>query len=105
MTSTPAAITVRRTSPADSQDRELYVSIDGGPNTILKYGDSVTIPVDPGPHDLRVHNTWKRQRAAFDVAPGEHVSFRAANVASKNFGVLATFLGFAPMHTLLEREQ
>lgn len=98
------AITVRRTASVDSQDRELYVSVDGGPNSILRYGDSVTIPVDPGPHHLRVHNTWSRKRAEFDVAPGQEVRFSAANIPSRNFGVLATFLGFAPMHTLLERE-
>ena len=99
-----AAITVHRTSPADMQERELYVSVDGAPNVILSYGDAVTIPVLPGHHRLRVHNTISRRRAEFDVAPGEHVRFSAANVRGKNFGILATFLGIGPMHTVLERE-
>ena len=99
-----SAITVNRTSPADMQERELYVSVDGSPNVILSYGDEVTIPLAPGHHRLRVHNTISRRRAEFDVAPGEHVRFRAANVRGKNFGILATFLGIGPMHTVLERE-
>jgi len=99
-----SAITVHRTSPADMQERELYVSVDGAPNVILSFGDQVTIPLTPGHHTLRVHNTMSRRRAEFDVAAGEHVRFSAANVRGKNFGILATFLGIGPMHTVLERE-
>jgi hypothetical protein len=99
-----SALTVHRTSPADMQERELYVSVDGSPNVILSYGDTVTIPLTPGHHRLRVHNTMSRRRAEFDVGPGEHVRFSAANVRGKNFGILATFLGIGPMHTVLERE-
>jgi hypothetical protein len=99
-----SALTVHRTSPADMQERELYVSVDGSPNVILSYGDTVTIPLTPGHHRLRVHNTMSRRRAEFDVGPGEHVRFSAANVRGKNFGILATFLGIGPVHTVLERE-
>jgi hypothetical protein len=99
-----AALTIHRTSPFDMQERELYVSVDGAPNVILSYGDQVTIPLTPGHHRLRVHNTISRRRVEFDVAPGEHVRFSAANVWGKNFGILATFLGIGPMHTVLERE-
>jgi hypothetical protein len=97
-------MTIHRTSAEDMQERELYVSIDGGPNTILSYGDSVTFPLAAGHHRLRVHNTISRRRAEFDVAPGDEVRFRTANVRGKNFGILATFLGIGPMHTVLERE-
>lgn len=86
------------------QERELYVSVDGGPNSILTYGDSVTIPLTPGHHHLRVHNTISRRRAEFDVAPGDQVRFSAANVRGKGFALLAVFFGIAPMHTVLERE-
>ena len=99
-----ASITVHRTSPADMQERELYVSVDGAPNVILTYGDSVTIRVPPGHHRLRVHNTISRRRVELDVAAGEHVRFSAANVRGQNFGILATFLGIGPMYTVLERE-
>jgi len=99
-----ASITVHRTSAEDMQERELYVSVDGAPNRILSFGDSVTVPLEAGRHTLRVHNTISRRRAEFDVAAGEQVRFSAANVRGKNFGILATFLGIGPMHTVLERE-
>ena len=99
-----AQLTVQRTSPDDMQERELYVSVDGGPNAILRYGDSVTLPVSPGRHRLRVHNTISRRVAEFDAAPGQHVRFRSANVRGKGFALMAMFFGIAPMHTMLERE-
>jgi len=99
-----ASITVHRTSAEDMQERELYVSVDGAPNRILSFGDSVTVPLEAGRHTLRVHNTISRRRAEFDVAAGEQVRFSAANVRGKNFGILATFLGIGPMHTVRERE-
>jgi hypothetical protein len=99
-----SSITVHRTASIDMQERELYVSVDGGPNSILRFGDSVTLAVEPGPHHLRVHNTWSRRRAQFDVAPGEHVRFSAANVRGKGFEILAIFFGIGPMYTVLERE-
>jgi hypothetical protein len=101
---TDASITVHRTALIDMQERELYVSVDGGPNSILRYGDSVTIPVEPGHHRLRVHNTLSRRRVEFDVAAGEQVRFSAANVRGKGFEIMAVFFGIAPMHTVLERE-
>ena len=99
-----ATLTVHRTSPADMQERELYVSLDGGTNAILRFGDSVTMSLKPGHHRLRVHNTLSRRHAEFDVAPGDRVRFSAANVKGKGFEMLAVFFGIAPMHTVLERE-
>lgn len=100
-----ATLTVERTSPADMQERELYASVDGGPNSILRYGDSVTLPLTPGHHRLRVHNTLSRRYAEFDVAPGDRIRFSAANVRGKGFEILAMFFGIAPMHTVLERQE
>jgi hypothetical protein len=104
MADASAQLTVHRTSPEDMQERELYVSVDGGPNAILRFGDSVTIPIAQGTHQLRVHNTLSRRRAEFEAAPGEHVRFSAANVKGKGFEIMAVFFGIAPMHTVLERE-
>ena len=99
------SVTVVRMSPEDMQERELYVSVDGHRRGILRYGDSLTVPVSPGHHQLRVHNTISRRYAEFDVADGERICFRAANVRGKGFAMLAMFFGIAPMHTVLEREE
>ena len=104
MSHPPAQLTVSRTSPEDMQERELYVSIDGGPNAILRYGDSVTVPIAEGRHRLRVHNTISRRIAEFDAAPGQQIRFRSANVRGKGFAMMAMFFGIAPMHTVLERD-
>jgi hypothetical protein len=97
-------VTVRRSADNDIGERELYVSVDGAPNRILRFGDSVTIPVVPGHHRLRVHNTWSRQVAEFDVGSGEDVRFSAANVPGKGYHMMGMFFGFALMHTQLTRE-
>ena len=94
---------MERKSPADMQERELYVSVDGGPNAILRYGDTVTLPLTPGHHRLRVHNTISRRHAEFDVVSGDRIRFSAANVRGKGFEILAMFFGIAPMYTVLER--
>ena len=96
-------LTVDRNSPDDMQERELYVSVDGGPNAILRYPDSVTVPVSPGHHRLRVHNTISRKHAEFDAVAGDRIRFRAANVRGKHFAMLAMFFGIGPMYTVLER--
>ena len=98
-----ATLTVHRTSPDDMQERELYVSVDRGKNSILRYGDSVTVTIAPGHHTIRVHNTLSRRHAEFDAAPGEQIVFQSANVRGKGFAMLAIFFGIAPMHTSLER--
>lgn len=99
-----AWLTIRRTSPEDIQERELYASLDGKRLAILRYGDELTMPIPPGPHELRVHNTLSRKKSAFDAAPAQHVRFKAVNVRGKGFAVLAFFLGAALMWTILERE-
>lgn len=99
-----ATLTVSRTSPEDIQERELYVSVDGDRRGILRFGDSLTVPISAGHHELRVHNTISRKRAEFDVTDGEQVRYRAANVRGSGFEMLAMFFGIAPMHTVLERE-
>jgi hypothetical protein len=99
-----AWLTIRRTSAEDVKERELYVSLDGKRLGILKYGDSATVPISAGHHELRVHNTLSRKRAEFDAAPQQHVRFKSANVPGKGFAYWAFFVGAALFWTLLERE-
>ena len=105
MTDRAAAwLTVRRTSPEDIQERELYASVDGKRIAILSFGDEVTVPLTPGRHELRVHNTLSRKKHEFDASPGQHIRFSAANVPGKGFAMWAMFIGAALMWTVLERE-
>jgi hypothetical protein len=97
-------LTIRRTVSDDVQQRELFVSLDRKRIAILLYGDVATVTIAPGHHELSVHNTLSRKRAEFDVVPGQHVRFTAANVPGKGFAYWAFFLGAALMWTVLERE-
>ena len=105
MNDSEGRVTIRRTAPKDIQERELYVSLDGQPNHILRFGDTVTLSAAPGRHRLRVHNTISRKVAEFELGAGEHVRFSAANVRGKGYALTAVFFGFAMMHTELHREE
>ena len=99
-----AWLTIHRTSAEDIKERELYVSLDGRRLGILKFGDSATVPVPAGHHELRVHNTLSRKKMEFDVEPQQHVRFKSANVPGKGFAYWAFFVGAALFWTVLERE-
>ena len=103
-TENAAWLTLRRTSPNDVQERELYASLDGKRIAVLVFGDVATVSIPSGHHELRVHNTLSRKKADFDAAPGQHVRFAAANVPGKGFAYWAFFVGAALMWTDLERE-
>ena len=104
--STPAAkLTIRRTSPEDIAERELYCSLDGKRIAIMRFGESITVNIAAGPHQLRVHNTLSRKTAEFDASPGQHIRFKTVNVPGKGFAMWAMFVGAAPMYTVLEREE
>lgn len=99
-----AWLTLRRTSPDDMQERELYASLDGRRIAILLYGDAPTFAIAPGEHELRMHNTISRRAVTFEAAPGQHIRFETSNVRGKGFAYFAFFLGAAMMKTRLDRE-
>jgi hypothetical protein len=102
---TRARLTIRRQSPDDIQQREVFVSLDGIEFAILRYGDSVTRDVEPGSHDLRVHNTLFRQRLPLHIAPGEDVRFQVTNRPGWGTYALMSVLGAGPLYLKIEREQ
>jgi hypothetical protein len=97
-------ITVSRTSPDDVQQRQIIVELDEKPFARLLYGRTVTKPVAPGRHELRVDNTWNRRKLEFDLAPGEHARFQTRSRLGKFTWFLVAALGAGPMYVSLERE-
>lgn len=98
-----ARITVTRTSPEDVGFREIFVSLDGEQIGVLQHGQSVTVEVPSGPHQLRAHNTlfWKTHQLV--LHPGEHARFRAVNRAGwGTFGMLF-IIGAMPVYLTFER--
>jgi hypothetical protein len=99
-----ARLTIRRQSPDDIQQREVFVSLDGAELAILRFGDSVTREVEPGQHELRAHNTLFRQRRHLVFAPGEHVRFSVVNRPGWGTYAMMSVLGAGPLYLSLERE-
>ena len=94
-----AQISIRRTSPDDIQLRQIVVKLDGKRVADeLMYGDTVTIPVAPGRHRLRVDNTWNWKTLDLDVAPGDHLKFLTVNRAGRFTWFLVGTLGAGPMY-------
>ena len=106
MTDDPGArVTITRTSKADIGQRQVIVSIDGGPKKTLVFGESATFDVPPGEHALKANNTlvWKTVR--FTAGPGEHVQFDVANRATRFTLGFLSLIGVAPLYLTIERKQ
>ena len=98
----PAAqITIRRTSPDDIQLRQIIVKLDGQRVAELLYGDTVTIPVSPGPHKLRVDNTWNWKTLNLDIYPATHLKFLTVNRPGRLTWFLIGTLGAGPIYVSL----
>jgi hypothetical protein len=97
-----AQITICRTSPDDIQLRQIIVKLDGKPVAELMYGGTVTIPVTPGRHRLRVDNTWNWKTLDLDVAPGEHLKFLTISRAGRFTWFLVGTLGAGPMYVSIQ---
>ena len=99
-----AKITIRRTSPDDIQLRQIIVKLDGRRVAELIYGQTVTIPVTPGRHRLRVDNTWNWKTLNLDVAPGDHLKFQVVNRPGRFTWFLVGTLGAGPMYVSIQPE-
>lgn len=98
-----ARLTILRQSAADVGFREIFISIDGTPLGMLRFGDTLVTDLPAGPHSIRAHNTlfWKTHHIV--VRPGEHVKFEAINRAGwGTFGMLFV-IGAMPVYLTFHR--
>ena len=98
-----ARLTIVRQSTADVGFREIFISIDGTPLGMLRFGDTLETDLTAGPHSIRAHNTlfWKTHHIV--VRPGEHVTFEAINRAGwGTFGMLFV-IGAMPVYLTFHR--
>jgi len=99
-----ARITIRRNSPDDVQQRQIIVKLDGQPAAELLYGDTVTLPVTPGHHRLRVDNTWNWKTLELDVIAGDHLKFVTMSHAGQLASFLMATLGAGPIYVSIHPE-
>lgn len=100
-----AQITVRRDSPADAQQRQIVVKLDGERVGELMYGDTITMPVRAGHHKLQVDNTWKWKTVELDVGVGDHVKYQTLSKAGRFMWFLVSTFGAGPMDVVIRREE
>ncbi|HXG90392.1 MAG TPA: hypothetical protein VNJ02_18860 [Vicinamibacterales bacterium] len=98
------AIVVRRTSPNDFQDRQIYVWIDDEAMGKIRYGDAISRPIEPGPHTVRVFNTMFTRTLTVDVAPGEQVRVQCGTGMPEAGWLLMVFLHVTYLRVWLLRE-
>ena len=99
-----AQITVMRTSAEDVQQRQIVVKVDGERVGELMFGETMTIPVKPGRHELVVDNTWNRKKVDLNLTAGEQAKFRTVSRAGRFTWFLVGMLGAGPIYVSVERE-
>ena len=97
-------LTVGRTSPADVQQRQVIIKLDGEPFATLLYGQTVTREIPPGSHRLVFDNTWAKKTVEFKVADGEDAKFNTINRAGRFTWWMVAVLGAGPMYLNVERD-
>lgn len=98
-----AIVTLTRTASHDVGIRQVFVSIDGVQVAVLVHGQTAEVPVAPGPHRMRIHNTLVWKTVAFDAAPGEQIRFDIVNRAGLGTVALVATLGVGPIYLTVTR--
>lgn len=98
------AILVRRTSPHDFQDRQIYLWIDDEPLGKIRYGEAINQPTEPGQHTIRVFYTMFTRTLTIDVAPGEQVRVQCGTGMPAAGWLMMIFLHVTYLRVWLSRE-
>jgi hypothetical protein len=97
-------IILRRSSPHDFQDRQIYVWIDDEPLGKIRYGDAISRPIEPGRHTVRVFNTLVSRTLTVDAAPGEQVRLQCGTGLPTAGWLMMIFLHVSYLKVWLARE-
>jgi hypothetical protein len=97
-----AQITISRDSPDDTRTRQIKIILDGENRGELMFGDSMTLSVVPGPHTIRVDNTWNRKDLSIEIHRGDQLTFLTKSTAGKFVWFLLGFFGAGPMQVSIE---
>ena len=97
-------IVVRRNSPHDFQDRQIYLWIDEEPLGKIRYGDAISRPIEPGRHTVRVFNTLVSRTITVDAAPGEQVRLQTGTGLPTAGWLMMIFLHVSYLKVWLARE-
>lgn len=90
-------LTIHRTSPEDVKIRQVVVALDGQRIAELLYGQVFTCEIQPGWHQLRVHNTLVWKTARFFATAGSHVHFTCINRLPAGLFYMLVTIGISPL--------
>jgi len=96
-------ITIIRNSPDDVQQRQVLVYLDGKQVGELLFGDSLTLSVSPGHHELRVDNTWNHKELHLEVNAGDDLQFLTKSTSGQFSKFLLVAFGAGPIYVSIER--
>lgn len=99
------SIVLGRNSAFDFQDRQIYVWIDEQPYGKIRYGESLSYPVEPGPHTIKVFNTMFTRALRVEAAPGEQVKVQCGTGMPTAGWLLMIFLHVTYLRVWIEKEQ
>lgn len=84
--------------------RGIKLSLDDKGLTLLKSGKAIVVEVEPGPHRLKLDNTFYSRTLGFSVSAGEQAHYRIWN--KRGFGSwLVEILGAGPMYLAIEKAE
>ena len=89
-------VTLRRDSQRDIKIRDLYASLDSGPEINLLFGESKTLDLTLGEHTLTVTNRLKTKHLSFEVKEGEPLTIPVGNVLMGCLSISFIIVGMGP---------
>lgn len=97
-------IVIERTSSRDIKMRDLYLVVDDLPEETLVFGDSLDLPVSPGPHRIRATNRIQTKTIDFDLVAGEIVRISAICIPARSLlAILMMLTGVVPYKVELKK--
>lgn len=102
MIAAAAFVEIVRDTPEDVQDRWVRVSVDGGPEQILRYGQTLRLTLPPGRHRVRAHNTLSSDVVDVSLQDGQTLRMRCHNRFAKGGLLSLLAIGFAYITVRLE---
>lgn len=97
-----ATLTIHRTSPADAQQRQVIMSLDGQEIATLMYGQTATRTIPAGRHFLRAYNTLVWKTYDFAASPGADIHVTVVNRAAPGMMWMVALFGAGPMTVAIE---
>jgi hypothetical protein len=96
-------LTISRNSPADVQQRQVIIKLDGDSFTTLLFGQTISREIPPGTYRLRFDNTWVKKTVEFKIAEGEEIKYTVTNRAGRFTWWMVAVLGAGPIYLTIER--